>query len=93
LRSARTKPAAREARSGEGEWDRRAEFLDELGRLDRSRAIWLETFRDLGAQEEEQNPPLNGIGVEEAVADPSWTDIMFSGESPGDERHLPPGLR
>jgi hypothetical protein len=63
-----------------------------LGRLDRSRATWLETFRDLGAQEEERNPPLNGIGVEEAVADPPWTDIMFGGESPGDERHWPPRI-
>jgi hypothetical protein len=35
---------------------------------------------------------MNGIGVEEAGADAPWTEIMFGGESPGDERHLPPRI-
>jgi hypothetical protein len=52
----------------------------------------METFSDLGAQEEERNPPVNGIGVEEAGADAPRTEIMFGGESPGDKRHLPPRI-
>jgi len=35
---------------------------------------------------------VNGIGVEEAVADTPRTEIIFGGESPGDERHLLPRI-
>jgi hypothetical protein len=85
-------PVASEARSGEVEPGRRAEFFDELGKRDRSRATRLETFSDLGAQGEEQNPPLNGISIEDAGADSPRTEIMSGGEIPGDERYLPPTI-
>ncbi len=39
----------------------------------------------VAAEGEERNPPLNGIGVEEAGANAPRIEIMFGGESPGDE--------
>jgi hypothetical protein len=82
-------PVASEARSGELERGRRAEFFDELGKRDRSRATRPETSSNLGAEGEERNPPLKGIGVEEAGAYSPRIEITFGRESPGDERHLP----
>jgi len=81
-------PVASEARPGEVERGRWAEFLNEFSKRNQSRATRLETFGDLGAQEEERNLPLNGISVEETGADAPRIEIMLGGESPGDERHL-----
>ena len=82
-------PVARsEAISGEvprGLW---AAFFSEFSKRNRSRATRLETFSDLGAQEEERNLPFNGISVEESGTDAPRIEIMLGGASPDDERHL-----
>src|SRR5882672_3693440 len=81
-------PVVSEARSGEikrGQW---AAFFGEFSKRNQSRATRLETFGDLGAQEEEQNLPLNGISVEEHGTDAPRIEIMLGGDSPSDERHL-----
>ena len=81
-------PVASEARSGEVERGLRAEFLVVLGKRDQSRATRPETSSDLRVEVEARNPPLNGIGVEEAGADAPRIEIMLGGVSPDDERHL-----
>jgi hypothetical protein len=81
-------PVANEARSGEVERGRWAGFFDEFSKRNRSRATRLETFGDLGAQEEERNLPLNGISVEGAGTGAPRIEIMLGGESPKDGRHL-----
>jgi len=81
-------PVATEARAGEIERGKWAAFFGEFSKRNRSRATRLETFGDLGAQEEERNLPLNGISVEESGADAPRIEIMLGGVSPSDERHL-----
>jgi len=81
-------PVVSEARSGEikrGQW---AAFFGEFSKRNQSRATRLEIFGDLGAQEEEQNLPLNGISVEETGTGAPRIEIMLGGERPSDERHL-----
>jgi Family of unknown function (DUF5335) len=81
-------PVASEAWTGEVERGQWAAFFDEFSKRNRSRATRLETFSDLGAQEEERNLPLNGISVEETGTDAPRIEIMLGGERPKDERHL-----
>jgi len=81
-------PVASKARPGEIERGHWAGFFDEFSRRNWSRATRLETFGDLGAQEEERTLPLNGISVEETGAGAPRIEIMLGGESPTDERHL-----
>jgi len=81
-------PVASKAMPGEierGEW---VSFFGDFSKRNQSRATRLETFGDLGAQEEEQNLPLNGVSVEETGADAPRIEIMLGGVSPSDERHL-----
>jgi hypothetical protein len=85
-------PVASEARSGEVERGLRAEFFVVLGKRDRSRATRPETSSDLRVEVGARNPPLNGIGVEEAGADAPRIEITFGGESPGDERDEAPEI-
>src|SRR5215475_1264088 len=81
-------PVASKAVSGEIERAEWASFFDKFSKRNQSRATRLETFGDLGAQEEEQNLPLNGISVEETGAHAPLIEIMLGGVSPSDERHL-----
>ena len=81
-------PVASKAESGEIDRSQWAAFFGEFSKRNLSRATRLETFGDLGAQEEEKNLPLNGVSVDEAGADAPRIEIMLGGESPGDERHL-----
>ena len=81
-------PVASEARAGDVERGRWAEFFDAFSKRNRSRATRLEIFGDLGAQEEERNLPLNGVNVEESGADAPRIEIMLGGVSRDDERHL-----
>jgi hypothetical protein len=81
-------PVASEAWPGEVERSQWAAFFGEFSKRNRSRATRLETFGDLGAQEEERNLPLNGISVDESGSDAPRIEIMLGGERPGDERHL-----
>jgi hypothetical protein len=81
-------PVASKATSGEikrGQW---AAFFDEFSKRNLSRATRLEIFGELGAQEEAQNLPLNGISVEETGTGAMRVEIMLGGDSPSDERHL-----
>ena len=81
-------PVASKVMPGEierGEW---VSFFGDFSKRNQSRATRLETFSDLGAQEEEQNLPLNGVSVEETGADAPRIEIMLGGVSPSDERHL-----
>src|SRR5262245_41144032 len=81
-------PVASKAESGEikrGQW---ARFFDEFSKRNLSRPTRLETFGDLGAQEEEQNLPLNGISVDEKGTGAPQIEIMLGADSPSDERHL-----
>src|SRR5215470_13631671 len=80
--------AKSEAISGEVTRDQWAAFFSEFSKQNRSRATRLETFGDLGAQEEERNLPFNGISVEETGTDAPRIEIMLGGASPDDERHL-----
>jgi len=80
--------AKSEVVSGEinrGQW---AEFFSEFSKRNRARATRMETFSDLGAQEEERDLPLKGISVEENGTDAPRIEIMLGGASPDDERHL-----
>jgi hypothetical protein len=81
-------PVASKAVSGEIERSGWASFFGDFSKRNQSRATRLETFGDLGAQEEEQNLPLNGISVEETGAGAPRIEIMLGGFSPSDERHL-----
>jgi hypothetical protein len=80
--------AKSEAGTGEvdrGQW---VAFFSEFSERNQSRATRLETFGDLGAQEEERNLPLNGISVEESGTDAPRIEIMLGGASPDDGRHM-----
>jgi Family of unknown function (DUF5335) len=77
-----------EARSGEVDRDQWAAFFRDFSERNQSRATRLETFGDLGAQEEERNLPLNGISVGENGTDAPRIEIMLGGASPDDGRHL-----
>jgi len=81
-------PVASKARSGEVERSQWAAFFRDFSKRNQSRATRLETFGDLGAQEEERNLPLNGISVEETGTDAPRIEVMLGGVSPNDERHL-----
>jgi hypothetical protein len=81
-------PVASKAESGEIKRSQWASFFDEFSKRNLSRATRMEYFGDLGAQEEEQNLPLNGVSVEETGNDAPRIEIMLGGVSPGDERHL-----
>ncbi|HEU0184515.1 MAG TPA: DUF5335 family protein [Blastocatellia bacterium] len=81
-------PVASKAESGEIERGQWAEFFGEFSKRNLSRATRMETFGDLGAQEEEQNLPLNGVSVEESGSDAPRIEIMLGGAAPEDERHL-----
>ena len=81
-------PVPSKARSGEIERGQWAEYFGEFSKRNQSRATRLETFGDLGAQEEEQNLPLNGVSVEDSGAGAPRIEIMLGGDSPDDERHL-----
>jgi hypothetical protein len=81
-------PVASKAASGEIERSGWASFFGDFSKRNQSRATRLETFGDLGAQEEEQNLPLNGISVEETGTGAMRVGIMLGGDSPTDERHL-----
>jgi hypothetical protein len=77
-----------EARSGEVARDQWAAFFRDFSERNQSRATRLETFGDLGAQEEERNLPLNGISVGENGNDAPRIEIMLGGASLDDGRHL-----
>ena len=81
-------PVASKAESGEIKRSQWATYFGEFSKRNLSRPTRMETFGDLGAQEEEQNLPLNGITVEEAGTDAPRIEIMLGGDSPSDERHL-----
>src|SRR5262245_19886249 len=79
---------ASKAESGEikrGQW---TAFFDKFSKRNVSRATRLETFGELGAQEEEQNLPLNGVSVDETGTDAPRIEIMLGAVSSSDERHL-----
>ncbi len=82
-------PVARsEARTEEIKRDQWEKYFGEFSKRNRSRATRLETFGNMGAQEEERNLPLNGISVEKSGPDAPRIEIMLGGVSPSDERHL-----
>jgi Family of unknown function (DUF5335) len=81
-------PVASKAESGEIKRSQWAAYFDEFSKRNVSRSTRLETFGDLGAQEEEQNLPLNGITAEETGTDAPRIEIMLGAASPSDERHL-----
>ncbi|HEX5085626.1 MAG TPA: DUF5335 family protein [Blastocatellia bacterium] len=81
-------PVASKAESGEIKRDQWARFFDEFSKRNLSRPTRMETFGDLGAQEEEQNLPLNGVSVNEKGTDAPQIEIMLGAGSAGDERHL-----
>jgi hypothetical protein len=80
-------PVASKAESGEIKPDQWESFFREFSKRNQSRATRMETFGDLGAQEEEQDLPLNGVSVDERGTDAPRIEIMLGG-GPSDERHL-----
>jgi len=63
-------------------------YLKEFSERNAGRPTRLETFGELGAQEEEQGLPLAGISVEINGADAPRVEIMIGGLTAGDMRHL-----
>jgi hypothetical protein len=63
-------------------------YFKEFSERNAARPTQLETFGELGAQEEEHGLPLAGVGVEMDGADSPRVEIMLGGLSATDERHL-----
>lgn len=63
-------------------------YFREFNKRNLSRPTKLETFGELGAQQEEEHLPFTGISLEDSGKDAPRVEIMLGGSSPTDPRHL-----
>ena len=74
---------------GRSEW---VAYFKEFSRRNAARPTQLETFGELGAQEEEHSLPFAGMSVEMNGADAPRVEIMFGGLAAAEEEEDTPHL-
>ena len=68
-----------------GQW---ATYLAQFNKRNQSRPTWLQVFGESGAQSQEQDLPLLGIGLEEKGTDAPRVQIMLGGHDSIERRHM-----
>jgi Family of unknown function (DUF5335) len=63
-------------------------YFRDFNRRNLTRPTKLETFGELGAQQEERYLPFSGISLEDSGKDAPRIEIMLGGGAPADPRHL-----